>query len=251
MATGDRQALVKALLQRVEAARRTPGIKLPGERELASAFGASRTSVREVLGVLEALRVIERRPQSGIYVRSADSEASIEALVLQEAHDVRATAASYEQAQEARVLHEVEAVRLAARRRTRADLAALRRIIDASRRRFAAGMNLAADDEAFHLALIAAAKNDILLRMTKSLYLMTRAVRQAYFEAPGHAAPSIAEHELLAESVAARDAERAVQLMRRHYAGSSARWKKVHAAVQGPAASHRNGTDCPNTRRSR
>lgn len=231
MATGDRQALVKALLQEVEAVRHTTA-KLPGERELASVFGASRTSVREVLGVLEALRVIERRPQSGIYVRAPAGEASIEALVLQEAHDLRATAASYEQAQEARVLHEVEAIRLAVRRRTRADLAAMRRIIDASRESVARGINLAADDEAFHLALIAAAKNDILLRLTRSLYLMTRAVRHAYFEAPGHAAPSIAEHELLLESVTARDERRAVQLMRRHYAGSSARWRKVHAAIQ-------------------
>jgi DNA-binding FadR family transcriptional regulator len=234
--TGDRQVLFKALLQHVEDARRTPGIKLPGERELASAFGASRTSVREVLGVLEALRVIERRPQSGIYVRPADSDASIEALVLQEAHDVRTTVASYEQAQEARVLHEVEAVRLAARRRTSADLAAMREIIDMSREHLERGINLAADDMAFHLALIAAAKNDILLRMTRSLYLMTRAVRQAYFDMPGHAAPSIVEHELLLESVAARDGERAVQLMRRHYARSSARWRKVHAAVQKPAS---------------
>ncbi|MET0569138.1 MAG: FCD domain-containing protein [Hyphomicrobiaceae bacterium] len=233
--TGDRQALVKALLRQVEDARRTPGIKLPGERELASSFGASRTSVREVLGVLEALRVIERRPQSGIYVRSADSDASIEALVLQEAHDVRATAASYEQAQEARVLHEVEAVRLAAKRRTRADLVAMREIIDVSREHLERGVNLADDDEAFHLALIAAAKNDILLRMAKSLYLMTRAVRQAYFDAPGHAAPSVAEHDLLLDSVEARDSERAAQFMRKHYAGSSARWRKVHAAVQRSA----------------
>jgi len=251
VATNDRQALVKALLQQVEKARRTPGIKLPGERELATSFGASRTSVREVLGVLEALRVIERRPQSGIYVRSAGGEASIEALVLQEAHDVRATAASYAEAQEARVLHEVEAVRLAAKRRTRADLAAMRAIIDASRGSFAAGLNLAAADEAFHLALIAAAKNDILLRMTKSLYLMTRAVRQAYFEAPGHAAPSIVEHELLLASVAERDGARAVQLMHKHYAGSSARWRKVHAALQGPAARHRNRANCPTPPRSR
>ena len=170
--------------------------------------------MREVLGVLEALRVIERRPQSGIYVRPADSDASIEALVLQEAHDVRATAASYEQAQEARVLHEVEAVRLAAKRRTRADLAAMREHHRWSHVSISsAGVNLADDDEAFHLALIAAAKNDILLRMAKSLYLMTRAVRQAYFEAPGHAAPSRrGARTARSRAWRQRDSERAVQI---------------------------------------
>src|SRR5690348_15602450 len=174
--TGDRQVLAKALLRKIERARRTPDVRLPGERELASSFGASRTAVREVLGVLEALRVIERRPQSGIYVRPATSETSIEALVLAEDLDLRAKtspydkAAPYEQAQEARVIHEVEAARLAARRRTRSDLDAMAAIIDRSCGHFSEGRNLADDDEAFHLALIAAAKNEVLLRVAKSLY---------------------------------------------------------------------------------
>ena len=99
----DRQQLLKALLGRIDAARMGPEARLPGERELAQAFGASRSSVREALGVLEALRVIERRPQSGIYVRSAVSEPSVEAFVLQEALDVRSSTAEYEQAQEARI----------------------------------------------------------------------------------------------------------------------------------------------------
>ena len=54
--------------------------------------------------------------------------------------------------------------------------------------------NLADDDEAFHLALISAAKNPILLRIAKSLYLMTRSVRHAYFEAAGSGAQSVREH---------------------------------------------------------
>jgi GntR family transcriptional repressor for pyruvate dehydrogenase complex len=226
--TGDRQALVKALLGKIEEARDLPDARLPGERELASSFGASRSSVREVLGVLEALRLIERRPQSGIYPRPGASEASLEALVLREGLDVRSPTAAYEQAQEARVIHEVEAVRLAARRRTAADLAAMRAAIDGSRASLRRGANLADDDEAFHLALIAAARNPILSRIAKSLYLMTRSVRRAYFEAPGTAEHSIAEHERIVESVEQRNAERAVRLMRKHYAGSTARWRKVH-----------------------
>lgn len=228
MATGDsRQTLVKALLARVDEARGVPEMKLPGERELASAHGASRTSVREVLGVLEALRLIERRPQSGIYVRKADTEASIDALVLQESLDLRRSVADYEQAQEARVIHEIEAVRLAAARRTAADLDVMRTAIDKSRVSLRKGQNLADDDEAFHLALIAAAKNPILLRIAKSLYLMTRSVRIAYFDLPGAAKSSPDEHERIVESLAARDTARAVRLIRQHYRSSSTRWRKV------------------------
>jgi len=227
MATGERQSLIKALLKRIDQQRSTPSVRLPGERELASSLGASRTAVREVLGVLEALRVIERRPQSGIYVRLANADASIETLVLQEDLDLQASADSYEQAQEARVIHEVETARLAARRRTQADLNAMGTIIQESRRQLEEGRNLADADEAFHLALIAAAKNDILLRMAKSLYLMTRSVRHLYFRARAHAVVSIGEHKLLLESVRRRAPERSAALMRQHYTGSSARWRKA------------------------
>jgi DNA-binding FadR family transcriptional regulator len=227
MPTEDRQALIKALLERIDEGRGTPDVRLPGERELASSLGASRTAVREVLGVLEALRVIERRPKSGIYVRPYGAGASIEALVLQEGLDLRAKPPSYEQAQEARVIYEVEAARLAAQRRAPSDLDAMRAVIADSRRHLQEGRNLADDDEAFHLTLIAATGNDVLLRVAKSLYLMTRSVRHAYFQARTHAALSIKEHEQLIDCIHRRDAERSADLMRQHYAGSSARWRKV------------------------
>src|SRR5262249_34592166 len=146
-AMNDRQQILKALLGKIDEVRVDPEARLPGERELAQAFGASRSSLREALGVLEALRVIERRPQSGIYVRSVTSEPSVEALVLRESLDVRASTLDYEQAQEARVIHEVEAVRLAAKRRSPADLADLLSIIEGSRTNLRNGRNLADDDE--------------------------------------------------------------------------------------------------------
>jgi len=154
----------------------------------------------------------------------------VEAFVLQEALDVRSSATDYEQAQEARVIHAVEAVRLAAKRPTPSDLAAMQSIIEKSFTNLRDGRNLADDDEAFHLALIGAAKNPILLRIGKSLYLMTRTVRRAYFEAAGSRPHSIKEHKRILEVVAQRDGARAAKLMRRHDAGSSARRPRVYAS---------------------
>src|SRR5262245_12542994 len=228
MAMNDRQQLLKSLFRKIDEARVAPEARLPGERELAQTLGATRSSVREALGVLEALRVIERRPQSGIYVRSAVSEPSVEAFVLLEALDVRSSTTEYEQAQEARIIHEIEAVRLAARRRTAGDVSAMQAIIEGARKKLRDKRNLADDDEAFHLALIGAAKNPILLRIAKSLYLMTRSVRHAYFEMSGSGAQSIREHVKILDTVVQRDPGRAAKLLKRHYAGSSARWKRVH-----------------------
>ncbi len=226
--TGDnRQDLVKALLTHVDRARETPAVRLPGERELATTYGASRTAVREVLGVFEALRLIERRPQSGIYVRDPDTDASIDALVLREALAVSRSADAYEQAQEARVLLEVEAARLAAERRTARDLKLMQAVIDAFRISAHEGRNLADDDEAFHIALISAAKNPILSRIAKSLYLMTRSIRVAYFDIPGASKGSIAEHEQILKALRSKDGARSVSLLREHYRRSSALWRKI------------------------
>src|SRR5262249_7468607 len=119
---------------------------------------------------------------------------------------------------------------LAARRRSRAGCAALAGVIERSRGHLAQGRNLADDDEAFHLALIAAAKNEVILRMAKSLYLITRSVRFAYFQAQGDASISIREHEQLLASIERSDAEAAAKLMRKHYAASTARWRRFCGA---------------------
>ncbi|MCA1596605.1 MAG: GntR family transcriptional regulator, partial [Chloroflexi bacterium] len=46
-----------------------PGHRLPGERKLAEAIGVGRTALRPVLDVLVAEGALERKPQSGIYLK--------------------------------------------------------------------------------------------------------------------------------------------------------------------------------------
>lgn len=54
--------------------------RTPSERELAEHFGVSRGQVREALAILEAMRIVERRAKSGIYLTT--TEASVEAMAL-------------------------------------------------------------------------------------------------------------------------------------------------------------------------
>ena len=48
-----------------------PGERLPSEKELALELGVSRPTVRQALGALAARGMVEARPRSGTYVRSA------------------------------------------------------------------------------------------------------------------------------------------------------------------------------------
>ncbi len=54
--------------------------RTPSERELAEHFAVSRGQLREALAILEAMRIVERRAKSGIYLTT--TEASVEAIAL-------------------------------------------------------------------------------------------------------------------------------------------------------------------------
>ena len=56
------------ILEMIDAGIFSPGIRLPGERELGEKFGASRVSIREALIYLEAQGRIEIKMGSGAYV---------------------------------------------------------------------------------------------------------------------------------------------------------------------------------------
>ena len=58
------------LRQAIQAGQYGHGDKLPAERQLAEAFGTSRTTVRAALDQLETERLVSRRIGSGTFVNS-------------------------------------------------------------------------------------------------------------------------------------------------------------------------------------
>ena len=67
----ERAGLIGRLLAFVAHRRFEPGDRLPSERELAERFGVGRNAVREAVAVLETLRMVERRPNSGVFYDQA------------------------------------------------------------------------------------------------------------------------------------------------------------------------------------
>ena len=60
------------LRQAIQAGQYGHGDKLPAERQLAEAFGTSRTTVRAALDQLESERLVSRRIGSGTFVNSPE-----------------------------------------------------------------------------------------------------------------------------------------------------------------------------------
>jgi DNA-binding FadR family transcriptional regulator len=219
--------LIARLLPFIAHRRLVAGDRLPSERDLAARFGASRPAIREALAVLEALRVVERRPNSGIFLRSVERQGSIEAMVLQAELGVPLSEAEVREVVELRRIMEMQAVRLAAERRSDLDLARIEATLTEGARCVASGANLADADAAFHLSLVEATGNRVFLRVVNAFYLMSRLRRRAYFADGSRAAPSHAQHEAMRDAVAARDADRAEAAMGSHLRGVESYWLQL------------------------
>lgn len=212
-----------------------PGDKLPSERDLAALFGMSRSAVRESLIRLDTLRIVESRPKSGVYLQPYGAERSIEAMVLFAETNTPLSAAEVAQSVELRSVLENEAMRLACLRRTQSDLKDLQQILRDSAAAIARGETLADLDAQFHKAIVAATKNDVLLRFINVFYRMSRKRREIYFDAPQQSKRSHAQHLQLYGAIEAQDAVLGQQILRRHLKGVDAYFRMFFSEGPLPA----------------
>lgn len=64
--------VVEQILEAIKSGRYGPGDKLPPEEEIAKLTGVSRPSVREALGALRLIGILETKVGDGTYVKNAD-----------------------------------------------------------------------------------------------------------------------------------------------------------------------------------
>lgn len=205
-----------------------PNERAPSERELAERFRASRTQVREALSVLETLRLIERRPKSGVYMTI--ESASIEALRLFAEIGVPLPGDEGGQAGEVRRIQEMEAIRLACRRHREEDIAELRRCL-ADWEPLDGATRIAELDRVFHCGIVRATQNTVLLRLVNVFYLMTERRRAVYFGNLSRRQQSLREHQAILDALVARDEERAVRLLDAHMSGADSYWQDLVSRV--------------------
>lgn len=195
-----------------------PGERLPAERELAERLGVSRPSLREALADLQERGLVETRPGSGVYVADVLGSAFSPALVrLFRSHDE----AVFDYLAFRRDMEGLAAER-AARLGSDTDLAVvdaiLKKMESAHQKRDPA--DEAQLDADFHLAIIEASHNVVMLHMMRSMYQLLREGvfynRQVMFRQRMTREALLDQHRAINAALQARDPEGARAAVWRH-----------------------------------
>ena len=206
----------------------------PSERELADHFAVSRGQIREALAILEAMRIVERRAKSGIYLTTR--QASVEAMALFARAGVPLDPIQIYESVELRKIHEIKAAELACSRATDENYEQLRDILAVSERRIADGEGIAPQDRDFHLEIVRATKNSVFHKLCSVYYAMGEHRLPIYFADPQRCRKSHAEHLHIFDALLKRDGNLAQALMSAHLQGAESYWKDL---IQGDAGQSR------------
>ncbi len=195
-----------------------PGDRLPGERELAERLGVSRPSLRDALADLQARGLLTARAGAGVYVAEVLGSVFSDALVqLFATHEE----AVVDYVAFRRDLEGIAAER-AAREGSDTDLAVVDTVF---RKMEAAHTKRDPSDEArldaeFHLAIIEAAHNVVMLQLMRAMFDLLRAGvfynRQAMFRQRTTRAMLLEQHRAINAAVQARDPARARAAVEAH-----------------------------------
>ncbi|RBW53684.1 FadR/GntR family transcriptional regulator [Ruegeria sp. A3M17] len=195
-----------------------PGERLPAERELAERLGVSRPSLRDAIADLQGQGLLTAKAGSGIYVAEVLGSAFSPALIrLFGSHDEAVS----DYLSFRRDMEGLAAER-AARLGSDSDLKVVQTIFDKME---AAHTSNATEDEAqldaqFHMAIIEASHNVVMLHMMRSMYdLLRQGVfynRQMMFQQQTTREAILDQHRAINTALQARDTAAARHAVQEH-----------------------------------
>jgi DNA-binding FadR family transcriptional regulator len=193
------------------------GQKLPPERELATLFQVSRTSIREALRLLEINGVIEISPGDGTYIRQMEMKTLVSELAA--AINNIEDNLIFEML-EFRLLIETECAALAAYRASSTDIEQMHKYLrDTHLYLNNEDLSLLADLN-FHRAVAQASNNSILANLMQTLgdnmKNCIRATHRHHLSIDGDRLESVTDHEHIFKAILSKDSEQARQRMKAH-----------------------------------
>ena len=169
------QQVINCLTDGIVSGELKPGDRLPTEPELAANFGVARTSVREATKILSYMGVLESRRSEGTFVSSGFTESMIDPMVY---GIILGRGEDFDSLIELREMTEVGIMRLAMKKGGEEELRRIRDCLDdfedavAGRRGEVEEAAFMAD-EAFHNAVSAMCRNDLVDKINRVVRVLT------------------------------------------------------------------------------
>ncbi|MDQ7032421.1 MAG: FadR/GntR family transcriptional regulator [Desulfonauticus sp.] len=190
-----------------------PGDKLPPERELATGFGVSRSTVKLALQKLISQGLIEQRQGQGTFVRSSKKGYMENPLRQILSEDV-----SLSDLLEVRLGLEVNAAAIAAKRATKKDI----ELLEQSYQRMLANEDdkvASEEDVTFHMSISYATQNPAQVYTMKAFYdLLFYGIKENrfYLKETAHLPVITSQHKSILEGIKNRSPQEAAQAMKEH-----------------------------------
>lgn len=210
-----------------------PGTQLPTERELCEQLGVGRSTLREALGSLSFIGVIETRQGAGTFVSKPNDQVSDRLFGL----GLMFNRVKVNEVIEARRSLEIEVVRIAAQRYTESDRSTLTKIMaEMSRSAKSTSIgNPAQYDLQFHVALARASQNSVFVHMINGLRSLLVIWMDKAVNDPKVAEKAVREHNKILDAVFSKDPERAAECMSTHLSNAANRVLSVVGQNQSTA----------------
>jgi GntR family transcriptional repressor for pyruvate dehydrogenase complex len=213
--------IVKVLVSYLFSGDVLVGSKLPSERVLAESLGVSRSAVRDAIGSLDLLGVLDIRQGDGTYFRGCSDllPQVIEwGLLLKEQRIWDLV--------ETRQHTEETLAGLAAKRRTKEQLAEIGLLLDAmdDEQDRDAFVDL---DIAFHLAIADASANTVMRDILSNVTSLLRVWMVHSINAAGETPSSNVEHRVIYDAIVAGKSGAARTAMRKHLAAAETRLRRA------------------------
>ncbi len=195
-----------AMADYVEAAGLQAGDQLPTERELTTALGVGRSTIREAIRHFQALGVIETRKGSGTYLLKPISKRTLHMPLSLETANLRDALLLTLQVRRGL---ECEAGMVAAQMRTAEDLGIIEMRLEEMERVHIAKGASGPEDLAFHLAVYDATHNPLFRQLLEQMRESFERFWSHPFERFDFARRSFPFHRTLFNAIAAGDSEAA------------------------------------------
>ena len=202
-----------------------PGDYLPSENELTKTLGIGKSSVREAVKMLQAMGVVEVRRGRGTLVRRQPGPDYLSPLVFQ----LIMESGYPDDLVELRLMFEPAAAVMAMERATPEDHERIRGALERLERAVASGAPAAEDDIAFHVAILNATKNPLVIRIGETIFQLFKPSISISMQ--NIAKKAVEDHQRIFDALRSGDATQLRVAVLKSYDG----WKEslYRTAVQG------------------